>query len=732
MISYDESTQVFHLANAAVSYLIHVLPTGNLEHVYYGPRLHQVPPLAQLTNRQWLNWTMHQDIDGEHWSNERLRQELPTAFGNDFREPALAVSRAGQPLVLQLQYQGYTTTVPADWGGLPHPRQAEEALTIQLRDADMGVAVDLTYLLYADSPVIARSYRVHNLGTTPLTLDRALSSSIDLTEPQLRLLSLQGSGMAEFQPHWQPLSRGTVRVASVKGDSSCDQNPFVALAPATTTETTGRVFGQNLMYSGNFETLAQTDPYAVTRVATGINHDTFSWELAPDADFQTPVALLARSDAGLNGLSQAFSDYYRLHVMPPRFVTGPRPVLANTWEAFYMDINEQRVIDFGRDAFSLGCNLVVIDDGWFTRRHRDDAGLGDWAVDREKFPHGLRAVSDALHALGGQMGIWIEPESINPDSDLFRAHPEWVATDLKRPHSITRTQYLLDMANPAVIDDLTTKLLAVLADANADYVKWDMNRNLTEPYSHYLAAQGKMGEFYHRYMLGVYELYRRLQAAYPDVLFESCASGGDRWDAGMLYYAPQGWLSDNTDAYSRQLIQSGASYAYPPFAFGAHVSAVPNAQTGRTSPLRSRIATAMFGTFGYELDLAKLDADAREQIKQANAWFKAHAELLRTGHFNRLGLAGQAALYAWETVAPDASAAVIGIFKPLNQIDFAYHRLRLVGLDPAAQYDCTLFGQTVTMSGEVLMQVGLDLTPLNTDGTYRSDFVGEVGELVRR
>jgi alpha-galactosidase len=473
------------------------------------------------------------------------------------------------------------------------------------------------------------------------------------------------------------------------------------------------------VYSGNFLVEAEVEPFGTTRVRMGIEPDTFGWHLGPGEAFTTPEAVIVVSSTGLGGMSDAFHDLYRDRLARGPWRDRPRPILINNWEATYFDFDADRLVEIASSAHDLGVELFVLDDGWFGHRDDDTTSLGDWVVDRRKLPDGLGGIAERITALGMAFGLWIEPEMVSVDSDLFRAHPDWAIGIPGRPGTESRQQLVLDMGRAEVVDHLAGVLTDVLASAPISYVKWDMNRNITEPYGPGLPA-ARQGEFFHRYILGVYELYRRMIDRFPDILFESCASGGGRFDPGMLAFAPQAWTSDDTDALERLRIQWGTSLVYPLSSMAAHVSAVPNHQTGRITPLATRAAVAFFGVFGYELDPTALSGDERAEIADQVAFYARHRDLFQRGRFLRLTspFAGDRERVAWMAVSGDVSSAVVGVYRTLNRPSPEIGLVRLRGLDPDATYrvsgwpdpvDPLTIANTGQRSGAELMAAGLRL-----------------------
>lgn len=505
---------------------------------------------------------------------------------------------------------------------------------------------------------------------------------------------------------WRELRHGVQSVYSLRGHSSHQYNPFIALKRKDTNEANGEVIGCSLIYSGSFLGQVEVDNYDVTRLSMGIHPDQFDWPLGEDGEFETPEAVIVYSDKGLNGMSQAFHTLFQKRLARGYWRDRERPILVNNWEATFMDFNEEKLLTIAKSAKEAGIELFVLDDGWFGKRDDDTTSLGDWFVNTDKLPEGLKGLSKKIHALEMQFGIWIEPEMISLKSELYQKHPEWMMVDTRYPASHGRNQFVLDFTDEHVVNSIFEMLDKVLQEADVDYIKWDMNRTMSEVYS---ALQGKdQGTVVHQYILGVYRLYENLIKKYPKILFESCASGGARFDAGMLYYAPQAWCSDDTDAIERLRIQYGTSYVYPLSSIGAHVSVSPNQQVLRSTPLSTRFNVSVFGAFGYELDVSKFTPEEKEQVKQQVAFMKQYRHLLQFGTFYRLRSPFENNITSWMVVNEDRSAAIVGVYKVLQHVSEPYTRIRLQGLDPDTRYHVSVLEKEIY--GDELMHAGIALS----------------------
>ena len=728
-IDVDAATQQFHLYNDRLSYLLRVTEGGALGHLHLGARLASGRSYAHLARGEFRDFSNR--------VGDPVALAYPTAGGGDFRVPGLVVEGADGSRVLDLVYVRHTVTAgkPA-LPGLPatytdDPAEAD-TLEVTLADHVSGIEVALLFSIFRDLPAIARSVRVRNGGTATVRLQTVMSASLDLVDSDWQMLTLDGSWARERHVNARRLARGRQSVGSLRGASSHQHNPFLALQRATTTEESGEAYGFSLVYSGNFLAEVQVDEYDTTRVRLGIHPEEFEWTLEPGAEFVAPEAVLAWTDAGLGDLSETYHRLYRERLARGEWRDRPRPVLINNWEGTYFDFDEDRLVAIASVAHELGIELFVLDDGWFGARDDDTSSLGDWFVDERKLPNGVVGVARRVTELGMGFGLWIEPEMVNPRSQLFEAHPDWAIGVPGRPRSESRQQYVLDFSRPEVVEHIFGTISAVLASAPISYVKWDMNRNITEAHGGGLPAE-RQGEFFHRYILGVYDLYARLTEAFPAILFESCAGGGGRFDPGILAYAPQGWTSDDTDAIERLRIQWGTSLAYPLSSMGAHVAAVPNHQVSRITPFATRAAVAFFGVFGYELDAVALTPDERAQVREQVAFYTAHREVFQRGRFLRLlsPFEGDGNDTAWMSVSDDARHAVVGWYRALSRPVPGPGLLRLRGLDPAARYRVTVWpsaddalvrANTLERGGDDLMRVGLFLDDNARQSATRGDF----------
>ncbi|OMD57500.1 alpha-galactosidase [Paenibacillus odorifer] len=719
-IYYDDSRKVFHLQSEKSSYIIEMIKGVIPAHVYWGPQLagREFQHPLNLVERCSFSPTYLQE--DKNISLDTLPSEFPSYGNGDFREPALEVHLVDGTTVTDFRYKSYTINKgkPA-LKGLPatYVESDEEAETLEivLQDDKTGLIAALSYTVFNDQDVITRSVRIENLGKDNLVLKRVLSANVDFHDSDYEMLQLSGTWTRERHIHKRPLVPGIQRIDSKRGSSSHQQNPFMALLAKDATEDHGEVYGFSLVYSGSFLAQAEVDQYGISRVGIGIQPFNFQWLLEPGESFQAPEAVLVRSSEGLGGLSRTYHRLYRTRLCRGEFRDSKRPILINNWEATYFNFNADKIKEIAKAGKELGLELFVLDDGWFGKRDNDDSSLGDWVEDRRKLPEGLGKLGEDITAMGMEFGLWFEPEMVSPESDLYREHPDWCLHVPGHKSSLARQQLVLDLSRKDVCDYIVESVSSVLSSAPITYVKWDMNRNMTEIGSALLPAE-RQRETAHRYILGLYDVLERIVSRFPHILFESCSGGGGRFDPGMLYYMPQTWTSDDTDAVERLKIQYGTSMVYPASSMGAHVSAVPNHQVHRITPLETRGHVAMSGNFGYELDLTKLTEAEREDIRKQVSEYKELRMLIQYGDFYRLLSPFEGNETAWMFVSADKKEAFATYFQVLAGPNPPLRRLRLKGLDPAKSYKLELNGGVYR--GDELMHFGLTLPQL--EGDFRS------------
>lgn len=647
MIRYHETSRTWLLHTAHTTYQLGVDGDGRLLHLYYGPRCDAPRTLDAPHN------------DPGCWP-DLLPQEWPAPGAGDNHAPFFAVEWADGSRAADLRFAG-AEVLPGRYTlpGLPAfgAGEGDETLRVTLRDG-CGLTVTLLYAVAGECDLITRAAVVENTGTAPLTLTGAPSAVVDFARTDLDLITFDGTWAGERTPFRAPVRPGVQSVGSVGGIPTHAHNPAVVLCAPDATETAGACWGAALVYSGNYRMQAERTVTGI-RLSAGIEPHGFSWTLAPGESFTTPEAALVYSDTGFGGMSRAFHNAVRTRLLPTRWrdPAAPRPVLLNSWEACYFDFTEEKLLDLARAAKAAKADLFVLDDGWFRDRNDDTTSLGDWQADAAKLPEGVAGLCRKVNDLGLDFGIWVEPEAVSPDSDLYRAHPDWALQTPGRDTLRIRRQYTLDFSRDDVRAGIWQQLTELLDSCPVRYLKWDMNRSLANVWSATLPA-ARQGEVYHRYVLGLYDFQRRLTERYPDMLLENCAGGGARFDLGMLCYSPQIWCSDNTDALDRLSIQHGTSFFYPTCVMGAHYSTVPNHITGRTASVEARMAAALSGTFGFELDLTRYAPEQTAALRPFVDFYRAHGALLRGGDLYRL-CAPDGHGAAWAIAAPDGSEAVV-------------------------------------------------------------------------
>ena len=694
---------VWNLRGAGVGYVLMALPGGVAAHLHAGATLESVNADNLLRHAGVYS---ARDFSVQEFTLAKLPQEYPTFGLGDLREGALEVIAPDGTAAADLRIVSSEITrgKPA-LQGLPATFGDDCAtLKLTLRDDLTGLVAELLYTAFDDCAAVARSARLVNTGEKPLTITKAMSFCLDLPDSDYDLLTLHGAWSRERGLYRRPLVPGEQGTSTRSGASSLQTSPFMAFARPGTTERMGEVIGLALVYSGNFAATAAVGQFGTTRALIGVNDRDFRWRLEPGEAFQCPEAVMVYSESGLGGMSREFHRLWNRHLLPQRWVSRRRPVLLNSWEAAYFDIDEDKLVSIAGDAKALGAELFVVDDGWFGHRDDDHSSLGDWYAHPRKLPNGLKRLGECVREQGVELGIWMEPEMISPDSDLCRAHPEWAMGIPGRAPVEYRHQLILDMGREDVQRFVIDAVSDTLRESGATYLKWDMNRNFSNIGSAALPPE-RQGEVAHRYILGLYRVMDALVEAFPDVLFEGCASGGGRYDAGMLYYVPQFWCSDNTDTVSRLTIQYGTTLVFPPSTMGSHVSAVPNHQTGRVTPLVARSATAMAGQFGYELDPRKLSDVEREIVRLQIEYAVATADTRMNGALYRLSNPAVDNDAAWLAVAADGREAVFTAVRQRALSNSLPPLIRLAGLDPEATYAVDETGERFT--GAELMAVGL-------------------------
>lgn len=708
-IIFNKDTREFHLYNKEVSYIFKVLKNNQLGQLYYGKNIRHNDNFDHLVETAYRVLAPCKFDDDNTFSLEHLKQEYPSYGSGDLRYPAFEISQVNGSTITDFQYVSHTiTSGKPTLANLPatYVEDDNEATTLEvlLHDDLINTDLILSYTIYENRPVITRNARFINKGEDTITLTNAMSSSVDLPDFDYEMVELCGAWARERNVKVRKLQEGIQSIYSMRGASSANYNPFLALKRPNTDEFSGEVYGFSFVYSGNFLAQTEVDTYGVTRVTMGINPNGFNWTLGQNEEFQTPEVVMVYSNDGLNGMSKTYHELYRTRLARGYWRDRERPILINNWEATYFDFNEEKILSIAEKSKELGIELFVLDDGWFGTRDDDAQALGDWFVNTDKLPNGITGLAKKIEALGMKFGLWFEPEMVNKNSDLYREHPDWILHTPGRTVSTGRNQYILDFSRKEVVDYMYDMMYKTLSEAPISYVKWDMNRNMSECYSVALPPQ-EQGKVMHKYILGVYDLYSRLIEAFPHILFESCASGGGRFDAGMLYYAPQAWTSDDTDAIERLKIQYGTSMVYPVSSMGSHVSAIPNHQVFRKTSIDTRANVAYFGTFGYELDVTKISEEEKEKVKEQVKFMKEYRGLIGSGTFYRLSSPFESNITSWMVVSKDKTQALVGYYKVLNEVNSSYKRIKLKGLDENMKYSVSI--NNTENYGDELMNVGL-------------------------
>lgn len=681
---------VIHLNTRNTSYIMDVLPTGELQNLYYGIRIRSMADYYPLQPKNHVPYGSMIYTDPAY-PNIGLDDQCLEYSGlgkGDFREPAVEVSYADGSITTQFLYRKHKSYkgrrgilgLPSALGG----QEDCETTEVELFD-EKGLILTLYYCVYEGCDIITRFASLSNGSGRRVNIRRLMSAQLDLFDSNYSFTTFDGSWASERNRTDKELKTGIYVNDSKTGLSSNRHNPFVMLIKKGCDEQQGGCYGFNLIYSGSHSEICEVTYQGKTRLLTGINPSSFTWILEEGESFFTPEAVLSYSNKGLNALSQNMHEFVNSYIVRGYWQNRERPVLINNWEATDFDFTQGKLLKLAKEAAKLGIELFVLDDGWFGKRNDDTSSLGDWCVNEKKLPAGITGLAHQINKLGMMFGLWVEPEMVNEDSDLFRAHPDWIIQTPGRKPAYGRNQFVLNLTLPQVRRFITDAMIQVFSQAPIQYIKWDMNRNLSDMYAPELPSE-KQGEFMHRYVLGLYEILQELTNHFPEILFEGCASGGNRFDLGMLCYMPQIWTSDNTDARTRLTIQSGTSYGYPPSTMGSHVSASPNMQTLRTTPIETRFNVAAFGLLGYELDLTSLFHFDKVAIKEQIAFYKQHRKLLQFGRFYRLPEPLDKEKVIWLCVAQNRETAIAGLFQGSAKVGYGYDLLKTDGLNEALNY----------------------------------------------
>lgn len=733
-IFYNEKDKAFKLRANNTDYMMKVCEEGYLAHVYYGNKVpdEDLTYLLRLDESPFTPATNDRDRAS---FMDTLPFEYPCFGLGDYRESAFKIMDADGMSTSDLRYVSHKMYEgKPKLEGLPATFATEESgcstLKITMYDKYADIEVVLIYTAFDKLDVITRSAVITNKSEKPFKITRALSACVDFDTDKMDMITLNGSWARERAVERCRLHHGKQLVDSCRGESSHQNNPFVALCDNNADEDKGEVFGFNFVYSGNFYAQAEVTQHKKTRFLMGINPLDFEWLLEKGESFTCPEVVMVHSDEGIGKMSRTFHDLYRNNLIRGEYKDKRRPILINNWEATYFNFDTDKLIDIAKEASKLGIEMLVMDDGWFGHRDSDNSSLGDWFVYEKKLKGGLKYLVDEVNKLGMKFGIWFEPEMISPDSELYKAHPDWAIQIKGRPLTLCREQYVLDYSRKEVRDYVYGMMKKILDSANIEYIKWDMNRQLTEVGSATLPAE-RQRELWHRYVLGVYDLMDRLTTDYPHILLENCSGGGARFDPGMLYYSPQIWCSDDTDAIERLKIQHGTSMCYPCSAMGAHVSDCPNHTVGRNTPFKTRGHVAMVGTFGYELDVTRIPQEDRDAIPAQIEEFNKFNKLVRTGDHYRIGnMFEDNSWDAWEFVAKDKSEALFEFVQVLGRPNERSRRIKLKGLEADAYY-YEENEPDKKISGAALMNAGINIAKMwNGDGLY-GDFCSKILHFIK-
>ena len=713
-ILFSEDQKIVHITNASISYVMEVVDGKYLVHRYFGKAIRQYRGCGEPHYFKRGYNTEHQ-CSIPNVSFDDFPFEYPTRGHGDFRIPAFAVTQESGIDFTELLFKSWRavegkpkmSVLPATFA------EKDEAKTLEIvcEDETAGIRVYLYYSLFKDKGIIARHQRVENIGSQTVKLQNIQSISLELPARDYEFLSIYGTHAKEGNINRFPVHHGIQRMESVRGSSSPQHQPFFALMQPQTTENAGEVYGFHLIYSGNFLAQTELDQFGNARAQIGLHPDTFCWKLAPQEVFDAPEAILNYSCQGLNGMSRNFHWLYQHHLMPSRFADVNRPVLLNSWEAMYCDVSLEKLEEQAELAKRLGVELYVLDDGWFRADNTTHTSMGDWKCNEQKLPGGVKKVAELIHGKGMQFGLWFEPEAICKNSELYKKHPEWMLQVPGYAMTEGRHEYLLDLSRQEVREYLIAVLDFYLKDGMVDYVKWDMNRPLTDVNSLAL-EQDRKGEISHRYVLGLYEVLDQITKRYPKVLIEGCSSGGARFDPGMLYYVAQNWASDNTDAFDRTQIQSGFSLIYPPVAIGSHVSITPNHQTGRKTSFNTRYQVARQFNLGYELDLTKCTEEEKAEIAVQIAEHKKERSWMQKAFFYRNEVPNENYV-AWSSISRDREECLVMIFQKFFNPLYSHGKFPLTALNPEYDYRETSSGKIY--GGDELMEIGISVPTVKED-----------------
>ncbi len=698
------------------TYQMGVNVNNSLSHLYYGTLLDDSVACERGNVSYHTLLPLAYDCKSREFSAAVCPLEYSAYGCGDFRTTPLKVRFSDGSSVCDLRFESanYVECKPK-LEGLPalHDNDGKsQSVEICLKDKVHDLRVYLLYTAFEEYDIIARSVRIENNTGSDIKLESILSTCLDNYEDEYDLITFDGKPYAERTFHRTPVGDVKLTAESRRGSSSHQTNPFVIFASKNCDEKVGECYGSAFVYSGNYTASMEKTPIGTTRFVMGINPENFNFTIKNGESFQAPEVIHSFSNQGFSQLTHNYHNVIRKHLFRGKYADAQRPILINNWEATYFNFTAEKLLNIAKQAKSIGVDTFVLDDGWFLGRNGDGSSLGDWFVDEEKLGCPLNELIKQINDLGMKFGLWFEPECISENSNLYRAHPEWVLQAPDRKGALGRKQWVIDMSNPEAVDGIFGMMSDILDNNDIEYVKWDFNRYLTDVYSHGLPAD-KQGEVHHRYILGVYNLLERLLDKYPNLLIEGCASGGGRFDCGMLYYSPQYWASDNTDPMERLSIQYGTSFCYPIISMGAHVTESPNHVTRRDTPFKTRSNVAMAGTYGFELDLTKLSTEEIEFLANETKFYKKYSQLIRTGDYYRL-TSNNARYMAWQFVSADKASSLAVIVQKVSNIDFKPIIQKFEGLDPSVMYRVIIDGKEreSLYSGTSLMNVGLNIRSL--------------------
>nr|WP_321027105.1 alpha-galactosidase [Clostridium neonatale] len=715
-IRFNEQNKLFNIESKNTSYILNVLETGHIAHLYWGRKINSNKIDYLIKKRQCGSFLADLDnIDDFHL--EAVPQEYPSYGNPDLRSPAVQIKLSNGTTVTDFRYYSHKIFKGKNkLQGLPATYVENdieaETLEITLNDSLANLKLILSYTVFEEYDAITRNVKVINDSNEEIDILRVLSANVDFNHSEFDFIQLSGAWARERHIVRTPLRSGGQCVESRRGASSHAQNPFMALVSHEANEDVGDVYGFNLIYSGNFLANVEVDMHNNSRAQIGINPFDFTWNLESKQEFQTPEVVMVYSPNGLTGMSHIYHDLYRERLARGSYRDKERPILINNWEATYFDFDNEKIKEIAKEASDLGIELFVLDDGWFGERNSDDSSLGDWFVNENKIKCGLNSLVKDINDLGMKFGLWFEPEMISPNSNLYREHPDWCIHIENRTRSLARKQLVLDLSRDEVCDAVIKMITDVLKSAPISYVKWDMNRNITELGSPAWPPK-KQKELAHRYMLGLYKILENITSNFPDILFESCSGGGGRFDGGMFYYMPQTWTSDDTDAIERLKIQEGTSLVYPSISMGSHVSAVPNHQVNRITPLSTRGIVAMAGSFGYELDVTKMTDIEKEEVKKQIELYKSIRKVVQFGDLYRLKSPFKSNEVSWMTLSKDKEFAIVSYVKQYSEVNKIPGRLKLKALDENSLYE--IIETKEVFGGDELMYIGLEIGELIGD-----------------